>query len=292
MIRTDTVLHGSANSASSVGQTGWSPLSSIVMPITSWGRRRQAMRTPFPDAWRHMLLSDYHVWGSLNTSERERMEQLILLLYYDKYWEGTVGFAITDEMRVIVAAMASLLIIGLDYDDFHHVTTVIVAPSSFEHASHLRLGAMGVGEIDGVIAVSGLTDTTGPVVVAWDEALAAARYPGRGRNVVYHEFAHVLDALDDTLDGTPPLEDHAEYVGWAAALRPLYEAVHSGSADSVLRPYAGTDPAEFFACATEVFFDAPQRLMEAHPDAYGALAGYFRQDPFARPRATTSLLEP
>ncbi|MET0158824.1 MAG: M90 family metallopeptidase, partial [Acidimicrobiales bacterium] len=108
------------------------------------------------------------------------------------------------------------------------------------------------------------------------------RLPTRGHNVVFHEFAHKLDMLDGIVDGTPPLPDQATVDQWVAVCTSEYEALRAGTAGPLLRPYAGTNPAEFFAVATEVFFVQPVELQAEKPDLYAVLSGFYRQDPAAR----------
>jgi Mlc titration factor MtfA (ptsG expression regulator) len=130
--------------------------------------------------------------------------------------------------------------------------------------------------------ILGLASYGGPIIIVWDEALAAARHPGRGHNVVFHEFAHKLDMLDGNIDGTPPLATQEQFDRWVAVCTEVYRQVVEGTAGDSLEPYAGVNPAEFFAVATEVFFDDPEPLRNEHPDLYGVLVDYYRQDPALR----------
>jgi Mlc titration factor MtfA (ptsG expression regulator) len=103
--------------------------------------------------------------------------------------------------------------------------------------------------------------------------------------VVLHEFAHKLDMLDGTLDGTPPLADQAQRERWIEVCTRIYRAVEIGEGGDALRSYAGIDAAEFFAVATETFFDRPNLLREEHPDLYECLRDFYRQDPATRTAA-------
>ncbi len=119
------------------------------------------------------------------------------------------------------------------------------------------------------------------MIIAWDQALAAARDPARNHNVVLHEFAHKLDALDGLMDGTPPL-DRSVRARWIAVCQALMDDMRAGNAHPPLRLYAVTNPSEFFAVATESFFDRPRDLIAAEPELYGVLSSYYRQDPATR----------
>jgi Mlc titration factor MtfA (ptsG expression regulator) len=138
---------------------------------------------------------------------------------------------------------------------------------------------------DGVVPVLGEAhDRRGPILIAWDEARAAAREPGNGRNVVFHEFAHKLDMLDDVTDGTPPLASKAALARWVAVFTDAYNAMRSGTPRPPLDPYGGVSPAEFFAVATEAFFDVPRRLEAHERDVFEVLRDFYGQDPAERAR--------
>jgi Mlc titration factor MtfA (ptsG expression regulator) len=122
------------------------------------------------------------------------------------------------------------------------------------------------------------------VILAWDEVEHAARNPGSGHNVVYHEFAHKLDMLDDIVDGTPPMTSRAERDTWVEVCTDVFEALQAGIDRPPLDPYGATNPAEFFAVSTEAFFDVPTELEQHEPKLYGALRNFYRQDPAARSR--------
>jgi Mlc titration factor MtfA (ptsG expression regulator) len=125
----------------------------------------------------------------------------------------------------------------------------------------------------------------GPVIIIWDAALHGGRHPELGHNVVYHEFAHKLDMLDGAADGTPPLRDRAEYRDWVQTcsreyLRLKHDAERGKK--SFLNAYGATNEAEFFAVATEQFFDQPLLMIKHAPDLYRVLKEYYRQDPAQR----------
>ena len=119
------------------------------------------------------------------------------------------------------------------------------------------------------------------MVLSWNAARRGARFPDRGENVVYHEFAHQLDMLDGITDGTPPLGDETARRRWVEVCTAAYDGVRA-EGSPVLRPYAGTNPAEFFAVATEVFFNRPVDLREHEPALYAELRNFYHQDPAAR----------
>lgn len=260
------------------------------MQLTRRGRRRRALAQPFPEAWRRLLAENVAHWRTLDEQERGRLESLVRLLLVDKLWEASRGFTLTDEIRVVISAMAGLLILGLDYDYYHRVTSIIVSPTTvvIEGDRHVGGGIFS----DEPEPIIGQARSDGPVLIAWDSARDQARHPERGHNVVYHEFAHKLDMLGGSVDGTPPLESRAEYERWVAVCNAEYAALRSGTGGSLLDPYGAVNTGEFFAVVTEVFFDRPLELEEEKPELYTVLRDFYRQDPASRARRAQDWQQP
>jgi Mlc titration factor MtfA (ptsG expression regulator) len=131
-------------------------------------------------------------------------------------------------------------------------------------------------------------DRRGPVLLAWDQALRSSMQPGSGHNVVYHEFAHKLDMLDQLVDGTPPFVNRDAQREWVEVCTAIFESLRAGQEHPPLDGYAATNPAEFFAVATEAFLDAPAALEAHEPALYSVLRDYYQQDPAARERRRMS----
>jgi MtfA peptidase len=90
--------------------------------------------------------------------------------------------------------------------------------------------------------------------------------------------------LDTLIDGTPPLENRAAVDRWVEVCTEPFEALRAGIDRPPLQPYGATNPAEFFAVATEAFFDIPVALEQHERDLYDVLRDYYNQDPAARVR--------
>jgi Mlc titration factor MtfA (ptsG expression regulator) len=235
-------------------------------------------RGPFPDEWRRILEANVVHSRRLGDAEREHFEDLVVLLVTDKRWEAARGFELSDEIQVTIAAEAALLVLGLGYQSYRGVRTIIVHPTTMTLSGE-RGGPIAGTRTDSPVPVLGVAHYEGPVIIAWDAARAGARHPERGHNVVYHEFAHKLDMLDGVIDGTPPLAQQEQFDRWVAVCSAEYESLRNGTDDGFLDGYAGVNPAEFFAVATEAFFDLPIELEAAKPELYGVLRDFYRQDP-------------
>ncbi len=242
-------------------------------------RRWFTRQTPeFDPAWETVLLEKYAHWSTLDAVELERMRMLTARFIADNEWEAAKGMAITTDVQVLVAAQAAMLLLGLEIDEYFDVTSIIVHKSTVRLRG-ARRGAAGTMR-DGVQHLSGQATPKGPVVLSWAAVKRGASGAVGAGNVVYHEFAHRLDMLDGITDGTPPLGSDEAAARWARVCTPAYERVQAGA--SVLRGYAATNIAEFFAVATEAFFNQPDLLVDHEPELYGELQHFFGQDPARR----------
>lgn len=222
-------------------------------------------------------------FDSLIDEEQARIGELADRLLTEKRWEAAQGFELTDDIRLTIALQAALLVLGLSFEHYGAVGTIIVHPSTLVLAGE-RLGPADGVATDDPLSVLGLAGhAEGPIVIVWDEARRNARHPERGHDVVFHEFAHKLDMADRTVDGTPPLADRASHDRWVEVCTEVFEAVRRGEGPKTLDAYAGQDVGEFFAVATEAFFDRPAKLRAQAPDLYDVLADFYRQDPSSVP---------
>jgi len=246
-------------------------------------RRARLLEHPFPDAWRAILERNVKAYGLLDPEEQQHLRDLAQVFLAEKHWEGCGGLELDDEIRVTIAGSACLLILGRDHDLMAEVESILVYPSAVllpEQPTGVFTGGPQVAQ--GPTGVLGVAHARGgPVVLAWDAVLAGARNPADGRNLVIHEIAHKIDFLDGTADGTPPLEDAATRREWARVCQAAFDAHKSGE-EHLLRRYATTNEAEFFAVATEVFFEKPRRMARELPELYGLLRDFYQLDLAAR----------
>ena len=221
-------------------------------------------------------------WNYLDQDERQQLGELTSELLAGKSWEAARGFTLTDEMCTVIAAQAALVVLGLGLDAYREVRAVIVHPTTVTSRRPRPGPVPGVVTEEPLDLLGEAHQQRGPVLVAWDTASGDARHAGTGRNVVIHEFAHKLDMLDGMIDGTPPVTGREAYDRWVSVCTAEYEHLRAHRHDPLLREYGAQDPGEFFAVATEVFFDQPLEMRELKPDLYEVFAGYFEQDPAAR----------
>ena len=221
------------------------------------------------------------VWPLLDADEQQHLLRDIDQLLASKTWEAARGFELNDTVRVVIAAQAALLVLGLSLDQYRGVSGIIVHPSTLHTRGERPGPSAGTVSADRLAVVGLAQGGTGPVVLAWDQALAGARRSLPGENVVLHEFAHKLDMLDGVVDGTPLL-DRGLREEWVLVCTEVYDDLVADVPRPPMRWYGATNPGEFFSVATEVFFEQPQELQALEPSLYDVLLRFYRQDPAAR----------
>lgn len=238
-------------------------------------------RSGLPPDGTALVAKHLAVWPLLDSEEQQLLVQITDELLSRKHWEAARGFDLDDTMRVVIAAQAALLVLGLSTDHYRLVSGIIVHPSTLQ-TSGVRPGpSLGTVSADRLAVLGLAQDGRGPVAVAWDQALAGAHRAEPGHNVVLHEFAHKLDMRDGTIDGTPllPRELRAD---WVRVCTDVYDDLVAGRPRPPMRWYGATNPGEFFAVATEVFFEQPRELALLEPQLYEVMTRFYRQDPAAR----------
>ncbi len=241
-------------------------------------RRRQLLAAPFPEEWPGYLRDNVALYAQLTEAEQATLRDLLRVFVAERYWEGCGGLTVTDEMKVTIAAQACLLVLNVVHDYFNRVPSILVYPSGYRSPAE-RHGPDGTA--GGDPGRLGEAWYRGPVILAWDSALDGGKNISDGQNVVLHEFAHQLDFLDGYADGTPPLSSREANRKWHDVMTAEYERLVRESAQGrarVLDAYGATNPAEFFAVATEAFFEKPLPLRQRHPALYEVLLGFYRQD--------------
>ncbi|REK05551.1 MAG: hypothetical protein DWQ37_23095 [Planctomycetota bacterium] len=245
-------------------------------------RRRKILAQPFPPEWVACIDKNVAHYHYLSAEEQARLLDEIQVFVAEKNWEGCGGLVLTDEMKVTVAAQACLMTLGLEGEPFRHLLSVLIYPAGYavpEERWHQGWSVKGES------ARLGESWYRGPVILSWAEIEDDSKHPGYGNNLIWHEFAHQLDMLDRATNGTPPLATRQERRRWHEVMTSEFQQLRRDAAHgraTLLDTYGAENEAEFFAVATECFFDVPVDLKEQHPRLYEILSSYFRQDPAAR----------
>jgi len=251
----------------------------MIGRLASWWRRRRAERLAIPDPAWDAAESGLPFLGHLSAEERRRLRQLAREFIADKQWSGAQGLTVTPHMQLAIALQACLLVLHLGLDWYRGWVGIVIYPGDFVIPRR-------VIDEDGVVHeydddVMGEAWYGGPVLLSWFDRPQDAD----GINVVIHEFAHKLDMLSGEADGLPPLHEGMSRRRWIEAMDGAFEdfrqRVDAGE-ETPLDPYGSELPTEFFAVASEAFFETPRLLRDEYPQAYRQLALFYRQDPLAR----------
>jgi MtfA peptidase len=253
----------------------------LFAPPLLVARRRKALRNrPFPPQWEAILERRVPHFRLLPPRLRTRLRERIQVFIAEKTFVGCDGLAITEEMRVTIAAQACLLILKNHADFFPNLREILVYPGAFV-IDRVRAEPSGVLQEQRHV-LSGESWSYGQVILSWEDVLEGAAVVDDGRNVVIHEFAHQLDQEKGYANGAPLLPSRERYQRWSQILAREYARLSAEATwqlPSLFNYYGATAPAEFFAVISEVFFEQPQRMALEYPELYRELRDYYRVDP-------------
>jgi hypothetical protein len=259
------------------------PVVGVVIVLALWiprYRLKRAIAAPFPKEWVDILERNIQVYPALPMPLRLQLRSLIKQFLHEKTFTGAGGLEITDEIRVTIAAEACMLILNRASGVYPRLRYIIVYPTAFvvRHEGRDDTGLVNPASRD----LLGESWQNGKVILAWDSVLRGARNFLDGQNVVLHEFAHQLDSETGSADGAPLLGGESSYRSWAGVLSAEFAELQRDSLKgqrSLMDHYGATNPAEFFAVATETFFEKPRQMARHHKELFESLKAYYRVDP-------------
>jgi Mlc titration factor MtfA (ptsG expression regulator) len=252
--------------------------------LLAWGlpqwRLRRALARPLSASQLAIIERNVVQYRGMRAPLREQLQRLVKRFLHEKTFVGCAGLEVTEEMRVTIAAQACLLLLNRTAEVYPGLHAVLVYPGAF---------LVPRKEVDpgGVVTETrqdllGESWGDGRVILSWEHVRRAGHDPEGAQNVVLHEFAHQLDSESGSTNGAPILGSAERYKRWSETLARDFELLRRdtywGQRD-VLDPYGASSPAEFFAVATESFFEQPHALAARHPELYAEFGRYFRVDP-------------
>jgi len=243
-------------------------------------RIARIQKRAFPDPWQQTLIDRLPFVANIPLAEREQLKFLIKVFLADKKFYGCAGQEINDDIRVTVAAQACLLLLNQDRTPYPDLDSILIYPSTFVATREVanELGLVSTNHI----AMLGESWSQGKVVLAWDNVKKGVMNLQDGQNVVLHEFAHQLDHESGSTNGAPVLNTRGAYRSWAHVFSEEFEELQKDAVrgrHSLLDHYGATNPAEFFAVATETFFERPKEMAAYHQELYQQLKDYYKLDP-------------
>ncbi|MDJ0734182.1 MAG: zinc-dependent peptidase [Nostocaceae cyanobacterium] len=252
----------------------------LISPLLTKQRRNQVKKRSFSPLWKSIVENNLPIYTSLSSEERRRLQGHIQVFLAEKQFIGCQGLQVTEEMKVIVAAVACLLLLNERDKYFPKLRSILVYPGVYFVKETVATGYYVVEERR--TARLGESWSRDQVVLSWEQVEQDTKNWQDGHNVVLHEFAHQLDQEDGQAEGVPILKSKSDYQIWAQVMTAEYQQfcddVHRGI-KTVIDSYGATNPAEFFAVATETFFEKPQQLLRKHRDLYELLRGYYQVNP-------------
>lgn len=266
----------------------WGLWVAFIIGIAIWAfggvrrRRLNALREAarqggFTDEDREHLKKHVRALDGMPSDLRERLEKITLVLIAEKNFEACGGLKeVTREMKVVIMAQAAFLLLGRKHDFFPKLRSILVYPEAYRGRDR-----DGKEEEGGRLGESW---DSGTVVLSWKSVQRGGENPEDGLNVVIHEFAHQLDQANQHADGLPELPQSQPVGRWATIFSKAYETFCDDVEDgrrTVMDPYGATNPAEFFAVASETFFEKPRQLRIDEPALFDQLAEYYGLDPSA-----------
>ena len=263
----------------------WTGLIALAMaaPVfyPRW-RLRRALAQPLAPTALAVLVHNIPPYARMPADLQAQLQRLVIQFLHQKKFIACGGLELSDEMRVTIAGQACLLLLNRPTKVYPALHTILVYPSAF------MVGRDEVGP-GGVVTRTehgflGESWGDGRVILAWDHVRRGAADCSDGHNVVLHEFAHQLDSESGAPNGAPFLGQRSSYRSWAAVLARDFAKLRYAAIcrqHSVLDHYGATNPAEFFAVATETFFEKPHQMAEHYPDLFAEFEKYYRVDPRA-----------
>lgn len=246
-------------------------------------RQRRVLTHPFPAHWRKVLRRRVPLLRRLPVDLQLQLKKRIQVFIAEKAFIGCDGLQVTEEMRVVIAAQACLLILNRSMAHLAHVRQILVYPGAFVVQRTVTDG-IGVQQ-DQRQALSGESWEQGQVVLSWQDTLDGAAVVDDGRNVVLHEFAHQLDQENGAAQGAPPPaagDTQHNPQRWKQVFSQAYAQLQSQvqrGEQGLFNHYGAQSPAEFFAVATEAFLEQAKEMAEHYPELYAELKGYYKVDP-------------
>ncbi len=246
---------------------------------TKSSRRRKLLEQPVATQERSNLSRSLWQTSLLSHEDRDRLAKWTRIFIHEKNWEGCEGLTVNDEMKLAIAAAAGLMVIRHADWYFDHTTTILVYPRPYVATVDPKFQNARLG---GEFARAGETVYRGPVVLNWQDIRRSASHPNGGHHLVIHEFAHQLDMINGpSADGLPPLPSHIDEQAWRTAMHNEYEAARTMVADGyriLMDDYGLTEESEFFAVASELYFQSPNEFAEFHPNVFELLKQFYEID--------------
>lgn len=252
----------------------------FISPILTKQRRNQIKKRTFPPLWSAIIENNLPIYLHLSPDERRRLQGHIQVFLTEKQFIGCQGLQVTEEMKLIIASFACLLLLNERGEYFPKLRSILIYPSAYFVNQTVAISDYIVEERKDIRL--GESWSRDQLILSWEQVQRDTKNWQDGHNVVLHEFAHQLDQEDGKAEGVPILAQKSDYPIWSKVMTAEYQKLCHDidqNAITVIDSYGATNPAEFFAVVTETFFEKPQQLSSHHPTLYDLLQNYYQLNP-------------
>ncbi|RKZ71443.1 MAG: protein mtfA [Gammaproteobacteria bacterium] len=242
-------------------------------------RRNKLFFKPLPPGWIQILEDNVPLYSLLPENLQDELHGRINIFLDEKEFIGCRGLQMSDEIRITISGNACILLLKRDKRCFPRFTSILVHPDTYVTK---QVTYDGLVEVHDDSIRSGESWHRGPVVLSWADVIHGSLNSDDGHNVVLHEFAHKLDEENEIMNGLPVLRDSSHYADWAKVLSKEYDSLLirvEHRTNSVIDAYGAVSPAEFFAVATESFFEKPLQMKQKLPELYEQFKIFYNMDP-------------
>lgn len=247
--------------------------------LMRWRRKRIEHRF-FPPLWNAIIENNLPIYLCLSPPQRRQLQGLIQVFLTEKQFIGCGGIQVTEEMKLVIAAVACLLLLNCSGEYFPKLRSILIYPTTYLVNETTAIGNYVVQERQ--VARLGESWINDQVVLSWQQVKYDTSHWSDGHNIVLHEFTHQLDQADGRAEGVPILPPTCDYQIWSKVMTKEYQKLCNDiqqGVNTVIDSYGATNPAEFFAVATETFFEKPHQMLQQHPELYKLLQGYYQLNP-------------
>jgi Mlc titration factor MtfA (ptsG expression regulator) len=247
----------------------WITLTALAIALPFYyphWRLKRVLARPLPADAEAILRRNIPVYRRMSPDLQQQLRRLVVQFLHQKKFVGCEGLELTDEMAVTIAGQACLLLLNRHSKVYPALHSILVYPGAFVVTP-------------GHQSMLGESWDDGRVILSWADVSTG---PGHGHNIVLHEFAHQLDSESGRANGAPYLGNPASYREWSEVLSRDYQNLRMHAMyrqHTVMDHYGATNPAEFFAVATETFFEKPYQMAEHHAELFAEFLKYYRVDP-------------
>ena len=250
----------------------------IIFFMFRWIRRSNSgwkvPKKPFPLVWRMILIQEVSFYTSLSKEEKTRFEYKVQEFLLNCRITG-IETSVDTMDKVLVASSAIIPIFGFEDWKYSNIQEVLLYPSMFNESFDT------LGSDRNISGMVGNGYLEGKMILSLPALRNGFKNESDKNNTAIHEFVHLIDKTDGSVDGIPSLLLEKQYtIPWIDLINKKIEEIYDGESD--INPYGGTNRAEFFSVVSEYFFERPKLLAKNHPELYKLLERIFKQDMSSR----------